>query len=249
VAINPQHIFSNIRNFGSWLWDGGRIRANSPNEEEDLGELRRPQQLSYRVVGGTFTIQGDGYDGCKDCYYYSMLFGGSPNKLGKTIKTEEDFEREKEEFVQHFNDSHQDLMRKREGKTNNHKKFKKMPKADPTTINAWGVPLVVSGGLVAEGTITYTVNERNVENPIDLIQSYDRSFVSDDHDTIGEVCIVDSDDEENTTDTTVDGTGILTEQALINARISIQHELLHSTSHLAHGGCDSEDCELCRNND
>ena len=51
------------------------------------------------------------YDGCKKCMYYSQLFGGRSGN--RVLDSEEAFEIAKQEFVQHFNDKHKDLIMKR----------------------------------------------------------------------------------------------------------------------------------------
>jgi len=53
------------------------------------------------------------YHGCEQCFDFSVIF---VNKCGK-IKTEEDFEKHKADFVKHFNEKHYDLWLKREGKS------------------------------------------------------------------------------------------------------------------------------------
>lgn len=62
------------------------------------------------------------YHGCRDCWKFSMLFGGSyeavfgniPEK--RNIKNEDDFEVVKGEFVKHFNEKHKDLFPIRKAK-------------------------------------------------------------------------------------------------------------------------------------
>ena len=56
-----------------------------------------------------------------------MLFGGEHE--GRDIKTEEDFEIAKGEFVKHFNEKHQDIMINRT-RLSVKKKFKKVESDD-----------------------------------------------------------------------------------------------------------------------
>jgi len=62
------------------------------------------------------------YHGCLACWDFSMLFGGCLIG-GKKIKSDEDFEIEKEKFVKHFNEKHRNLM---VGKQKTKGKFRKM---------------------------------------------------------------------------------------------------------------------------
>ena len=60
----------------------------------------------------------DWYGGCQRCYQFSMLFGNTSNDIGK-IEGEEDFEKYKMQFVDHYNEKHKDLYewrRKKVGK-------------------------------------------------------------------------------------------------------------------------------------
>jgi len=50
----------------------------------------------------------DWYGGCSKCYQFSMLFGSSPNNIG-VITSDEDFEKYKMQFVEHYNEKHRDL--------------------------------------------------------------------------------------------------------------------------------------------
>lgn len=76
------------------------------------------------------------YHGCRECWKFSMLFGGSyeaifgdkPEK--RNIQTEDDFEVVKGEFVAHFNEKHKDLFPIRKAKMA--KAYKIKPKPEPT---------------------------------------------------------------------------------------------------------------------
>ena len=87
----------------------------------------RQEQLS----GFSLTVSPSGgsmYGGCPECYYYSMLFGGSSSGgVGdRKINSEEDFEVAKQEFVEHFNEKHKDIVRKRQEKPKIRKTYKKI---------------------------------------------------------------------------------------------------------------------------
>jgi len=67
------------------------------------------------------------YEGCKECYHFSMVFGGDIYaKTHKKIKTEEDFEIVKSDFVEHFNKAHPDLVAKKRTVKPVKKKFEKV---------------------------------------------------------------------------------------------------------------------------
>jgi len=69
----------------------------------------------------------DIYGGCQKCHHYSMVFGGDTyDKTHKKIKTEEDFEVVKSDFVEHFNKAHPDLVAKKRAAKPVKKKFEKM---------------------------------------------------------------------------------------------------------------------------
>lgn len=57
----------------------------------------------------------DYYGGCEKCYEFSMLFGGVANNLGK-INNDEEFEKYKTQFVEHYNKEHKDLYEWRKNK-------------------------------------------------------------------------------------------------------------------------------------
>lgn len=90
------------------------------------------------------------YGGCKKCWYYSMLFGGSSDGgVGtRKINSEEDFEVAKQEYVEHFNDDHKDIMLKRD-KPDNAKVFKEVEKDKSNIMDMYSV--------------TWDINRRVVE--------------------------------------------------------------------------------------
>ncbi len=57
----------------------------------------------------------DWYGGCHRCYQFSMLFGNVSNTIGN-IESEEDFEKYKMQFVDHYNEKHKDLYEWRKKK-------------------------------------------------------------------------------------------------------------------------------------
>lgn len=58
----------------------------------------------------------DYYGGCKKCWDYSMLFGGSMTTTLGIIHNEEEFEKYKMQFVEHYNKEHRDLYEWRKTK-------------------------------------------------------------------------------------------------------------------------------------
>jgi len=50
----------------------------------------------------------DWYGGCNRCYQFSMLFGSLSNNIG-VITGDEDFEKYKMQFVEHYNEKHRNL--------------------------------------------------------------------------------------------------------------------------------------------
>ena len=86
------------------------INGNTAGESSfDLGN----------IVGATALYGYDGdfdwYGGCSKCYQFSMLFGGSPSNIG-VITNDEDFEKYKMQFVEHYNEKHRDLYEWRKKK-------------------------------------------------------------------------------------------------------------------------------------
>ena len=79
---------------------------------------------NFRILGGfpnnTLEVGSaekkfDWYGGCHRCYQFSMLFGTAPNSIGQ-INNEEDFEKYKMQFVDHYNEKHKDLYEWRKKK-------------------------------------------------------------------------------------------------------------------------------------
>lgn len=81
-----------------------------------------PDGTTMYVTGGSMSST---YGGCQECSRFSSCFGGAPYE-GKVIKTEEDFEIIKEQFVAHVNDKHKDLIAKKRSVKHVNKKFKKV---------------------------------------------------------------------------------------------------------------------------
>ena len=57
----------------------------------------------------------DYYGGCEKCYAFSMLFGEVLSDLGK-INNDEEFEKYKTQFVEHYNKEHKELYKWRKNK-------------------------------------------------------------------------------------------------------------------------------------
>lgn len=72
----------------------------------DLGDTNAP------IITSDF----DYYGGCKKCWDYSMLFGGSMTTTLGIIHNEEEFEKYKMQFVEHYNKEHRDLYEWRKTK-------------------------------------------------------------------------------------------------------------------------------------
>ena len=99
----------------------GPPRTETYRERNDGGGIRMGDLVNIGPDGNIITQASDGdfrmvnpyaspnttYKGCSECHRFSMLFG-SPS-----IRTEEEFEGYKNQFVEHFNEKHQDLMEKR----------------------------------------------------------------------------------------------------------------------------------------
>ncbi len=84
--------------------------------------------ISSGSVAGSTTQNGfDWYGGCRKCYQFSMLFGDASNNIGH-IDSEEDFEKYKMQFVDHYNEKHKDLYAWRK------KKIGKKPITDEKNI-------------------------------------------------------------------------------------------------------------------
>jgi len=101
----------------------------------------------------------DYYGGCKKCWDYSMLFGASMTTTLGRINNEEDFEKYKMQFVEHYNKEHRDLYEWR--KTKKGKKpitdQKEMDEKRKRAINDMGA--TISFELTGASTISFITDE------------------------------------------------------------------------------------------
>ena len=131
-------------------------------------------EISFGAVGGSFSISHEGsgsYGGCKECTYYSQLFGGSSG--GRKLDTEEKFEVAKEEFTIHFNDEHKDLIMKRRELPKKKQEFKKSR------------PNIMFGQINGEGTMISSV--RFTDASIIMGEAYGTPFISTSIPTISNI--------------------------------------------------------------
>ncbi len=150
MVVSPHHIFSREYNANFVITDEGRdalhenISVNHTTGEarDALHRFNSHSQGfawsfdDFHIYTGGFLGGFDNniaYGGCRDCYNYSMLFGGGHTCLG-FIDNEEDFEKFKEGFVKHYNEKHRDLYEWRMGGKKGEKPITKKVPEDITAV-------------------------------------------------------------------------------------------------------------------
>lgn len=81
----------------------------------EIGLKRTPVKLAagYRWLGEDH-VSKDTYGGCNHCYWYSLVFFNKCDPEGTLIiENDEDFEKVKQNFVDHFNKAHPDIVAKK----------------------------------------------------------------------------------------------------------------------------------------
>lgn len=134
------------------------------NLSNELIELRRELRETIGILYGSQLPLT--YDGCNECYNYSMVFGGDVYaKTHKKIKTEEDFEIVKSDFVEHFNKEHPDLVAKKRAVKPVKKKFKKMKDKIFTMSASFNDEFFENLNMVFNSGNNCTLNIQSVEEP------------------------------------------------------------------------------------
>ena len=130
--------------------DGGGWRATASENGTQYDRIEDDHDETWGDGDNGILDESNGglYKNCKKCYDYSTLFGTTHK--GRSIKTEEDFEIVKNEFVKHFNECHKDLVKKKiEQRSTPPRRFKKVEKMSdyPTVQEAESVtPFVMHNG-------------------------------------------------------------------------------------------------------
>jgi len=105
--------------------------SNGENMVRDMSS----GQITFNNLDGLSVFTFDSpriYGGCKECYHFSMVFGGVIyNKTHEKIETEEDFEIVKSDIVEHLNKEHPDLVAKKRAAKPVKKKFEKVKQNFP----------------------------------------------------------------------------------------------------------------------
>lgn len=89
------------------------LRAVLKSGIKQIKYVEGKPNVTAKVVDSTPICHTDylkHYNGCRTCYTFSMLFGGC-DAGGLEIRNDEQFEIIKAEFVQHFNENHQDIIK------------------------------------------------------------------------------------------------------------------------------------------
>ena len=154
-----------------------RVREIIDRESNDIDNaLSRDYTASFNIgeVGVDMASTSvprhpnfDYYGGCKKCWDYSMLFGGSTTTLGR-INDEEDFEKYKMQFVKHYNKEHRDLHEWRKTKKGkkpitDQKEMERKQKAANSSFTITGastISFITDEGREAFGTTVFQNLER-----------------------------------------------------------------------------------------